>query len=153
MKGIITIIIIIIIVVAGFFLLRDGTQDANVTEDASTITSEVPAPGTDGSVEEMIVNTGDTAVDTTVEIIVVTYNNQGFTPKEIVVSAGQTVRFVNEGSGNMWIASANHPTHTLLSGLDQKETGDSYEFQFDESGSWKYHNHVNPSKGGTVTVE
>lgn len=152
MKGIITIIIIIIIIAIGFLLLRDGTA---TTENADTVTSEVPAPGAIGSVDEMIVNE-DGQVDTTVEVIVVTYTSGGFTPKEITVSVGQIVRFVNESSGNMWVASVVHPTHTVLPEFDEKESigaGENYEFTFTKIGEWKYHNHVNPSRGGVVIVE
>ena len=86
----------------------------------------------------------------------VTYVDNKFSPKEIVVSQGQIVRFVNESSGNMWVASAVHPSHTVLPEFDDKKSvgaGENYEFTFTEAGKWKYHNHLNPSKGGTVTVE
>ncbi|HJL55732.1 MAG: cupredoxin domain-containing protein [Candidatus Pacebacteria bacterium] len=150
MKGIITIIIIIIIIAVGFFLLQDGT-----TEDAGTVTNEMTTEET-GDTADMIVEDEDTALDTTAEVIVVTYTSSAFSPKDIAVSAGQTVRFVNESSGNMWVASDEHPTHTVLPEFDNKESvgnGENYEFVFTETGEWNYHNHVNPSAVGTVTVE
>lgn len=144
MKGIITIIIIIIILAVGFLLLRDGTQPDSPNGD-----SDGQAQITDNEV-------GDTVLDTTAEIIVVTYSDSGFSPKEIEVSQGQTVRFVNESSGNMWVASDVHPTHEIMSEFDDKKSigeGENYEFTFTKAGKWNYHNHVKPSAVGTVTVE
>ena len=156
MKGIITIIIIIAIVVVGFLLLRDGTQPDSSDVDSSgqaQITEDTKVIGDSTEIDEEL---GDAPIDTTAEIIVVTYTNKGFTPKEIIVSAGQTVRFVNESSGNMWLASDPHPTHTILPEFDEKKSignGENYEFTFTEIGEWDYHNHVKPSAVGTVVVE
>lgn len=151
MKGLITIIIIIAIVVVGFLLLRDGTtEDVDVNEATENIIEEADGDATDIDVE---LGDAPAEIDTTAEIIVITYSDDGFTPKEINVVQGQTVRFVNESGGNMWVASNVHPTHTILSEFDQKSTGDSYEFQFNDTGSWGYHNHVSPGKVGTVVVE
>lgn len=148
MKALVTIIVIIIIVAVAFLLLRNGTvDDSDMTTDKTTTEESV------GDSEDTNTGVGDAVIDTTPEIIVVTYTNTGFDPSTVTVSAGQTVRFVNEGSGNMWVASNNHPTHTLLSEFDQKSTGDVYEFAFTDAGSWGYHNHVNPTKRGTVVVE
>ena len=163
MKGIITIVIIIIIIVVGFMFLRDGTQP---TDDTGTITTRIPVEGSDGIVD-MIVEDEDASIDTTGEIIVVTYDNEGFSPREVRVSQGQTVRFVNESSRNMWVGSAMHPDHVVYSGtklrdhcpdtdgtaFDQCESGDLYEFTFMKKGEWGYHNHVAPSKFGKIIVE
>ena len=151
MKGIITIIIIIAIIVAGFFLLRDGTSD-----NAAIVTQEAITEESVGDAVDMIVELGDAPIDTTAEIIVVTYIDKEFSPKEIAVALGQTVRFVNESSGNMWVASDVHPSHEILPEFDNKEAvgnGESYEFTFTEIGQWNYHNHVNPVAIGTITVE
>lgn len=151
MKGLITIVIIIAIIAVGFLLLRDGTTEDN----AEGVTQEMTTEENGDSVD-MVVELGDAPIDTTAEVIVVTYSDSGFAPKEITVSAGQTVRFVNESSGNMWVASAVHPTHEVLPEFDDKKSvgnGENYEFTFTEVGEWGYHNHVNPSAFGKVIVE
>lgn len=85
----------------------------------------------------------------------VAYTATGFTPKTVTVKAGTGVTFVNQSSNGMWVASDVHPTHQLLPGFDELKsvvTGGSYTYVFTKVGRWKYHNHMNPSDGGTVVV-
>ena len=59
-------------------------------------------------------------------------------------------------SGSMWIASSPHPAHTDYPEFDAKRgiaPGETYEFTFTKTGSWKYHNHVNLGKYGTIVVQ
>jgi plastocyanin len=133
-------------------MLRDDST--NVVD----VTTETPTAESTETQVDIAVETPDapTDIDTTGEIIVITYNDDGFEPKKINVSQGQMVRFVNESSGNMWVASDNHPSHKILPEFDNKEAvdaGENYEFIFTEIGDWDYHNHVKPSAVGTVIVE
>ncbi|MEK6837097.1 MAG: cupredoxin domain-containing protein, partial [Nanoarchaeota archaeon] len=94
----------------------------------------------------------------------------GFTPDALTIKAGETVVFVNNDALEHWPASAVHPTHTVYPGSDiskcgsaaaatifdackRLDLGDSFNFVFNEKGSWKYHDHLNPSLRGTVVVE
>lgn len=86
---------------------------------------------------------------------VMTLSDTGFAPSPVTVKAGTTVTFVNESSGQMWIASDPHPVHTLLPGFDElKSVGKSgtYQYTFIKVGTWTFHNHMNPSVKGTVVV-
>lgn len=151
MKGIITIIVIIAIAVVAFFTLRDDASDT-----ADVATGETAIEESVGDVADIDVEINNAPIDTTAEVIVVTYSDSGFAPKEISVSVGQTVRFVNESSGNMWVASAVHPEHSILPEFDDKKAvsaGENYEFTFAKIGKWNYHNHIKPSATGTVIVE
>mgnify|MGYP001588099013 CR=1 len=87
---------------------------------------------------------------------IVTLSDNGFIPNSIEVNTGETVKFVNIGSGIMWVASAPHPEHTNYSEFDEEtgvNNGQSYEFTFTKVGSWKYHNHLNPNHKGVVIVK
>lgn len=84
---------------------------------------------------------------------VVTLTNSGFTPAALKVKVGTKVIFKNQASGGMWIASNNHPVHSLLPGFDQKGSGGEYSFTFTQVGSWGFHNHLSPSTTGTIVVE
>ncbi len=88
-----------------------------------------------------------------VEQTFVTYTDRGFSPESVTVKVGAKVKFVNQSSEGMWVASAIHPTHQTYPEFDQLSTRSEYTFEFTKVGSWKYHNHVNPSKFGTVIVE
>jgi len=85
----------------------------------------------------------------------VSYTDNGFTPSLTTILVGTTVTFTNNSSGDMWVASSPHPTHTDLPGFDEKVaavSGGTYSYTFNTVGNWGYHNHRNPSQGGTVVV-
>lgn len=126
---------------------------------AGVPTQEVPAPGSSG-VEEIKVSSAAS---------VVTYTNNGFNPSVIEVRTGETVTWVNESSGNMWVASIIHPTHKAYDGTSLGEhcnnagvisfdacelvpSGAEWSFSFDQSGEWGYHDHVNAFRTGKVVV-
>lgn len=92
----------------------------------------------------------------------------GFSPSTLAIKKGDVVTFVNKGSQASWPASAVHPTHSAYDGTSLSEhclngasfdachrlnQGESYSFTFDSVGSWKYHDHLNPSHTGTIVVE
>ncbi len=78
----------------------------------------------------------------------------GFNPANLTISAGETVTFINRDSAPHWIASGAHPTHMLYpepggcigSKFDACKAlaqGESFSFQFNQKGSWPYHDHLN----------
>ncbi len=99
---------------------------------------------------------------------VITHTSSGFTPETITIEAGETVVWESE-TGNMWVASDQHPSHTEYSGtsrtehcqngdqntaaFDQCNAGSTFSFTFEQTGEWSYHNHENSFQGGTVVVE
>lgn len=94
------------------------------------------------------------------------YTEDGFSPKTVEVSVGDTVMWTNKGNSYMWVASDMHPTHEVYSGttmrehcvgdsnkvFDQCNIGDSYSFTFDKSGKWGYHDHIRANHTGTIIV-
>ncbi|OHA66970.1 MAG: hypothetical protein A3C82_02700 [Candidatus Wildermuthbacteria bacterium RIFCSPHIGHO2_02_FULL_47_12] len=102
---------------------------------------------------------------------VVTYTDSGYSPKELTVKKGDIVTFTNMSSMPMWTAFAMHPTHTVYPGTDIKNcenpgmmdmmfdscaqipTGQIWKFQFNETGEWGYHNHMQASHWGKVIVQ
>jgi len=87
---------------------------------------------------------------------VVKIEDDGFNPQSLTVNAGDTVEFENKSSDDSWPASNVHPTHQLYPGFDAKKPllpGDSYSFTFTKTGSWGYHNHLEPDVQGTIVVK
>ncbi len=82
----------------------------------------------------------------------VDFDGLHFNPSTLTIRAGTTVNFVNMSNTPMWVASNPHPSHTDLPGFDEKGNGDSYRFTFTKVGTWGYHNHPNPTIGGTIVV-
>src|SRR3989344_1358485 len=96
-------IVVVALIVAGGYYFLKGAE--NAPDDGPT--SQMPATDEEGNssgVEEMIV--GEEAAKS----VGVTYSNSGFSPAEITINKGDTVRFVNSVDLNMWVASAMHPT-------------------------------------------
>lgn len=88
--------------------------------------------------------------------ITVNYTDKGFIPPLIEIQKGQTVQFVNQSAGGMWIGSGPHPTHTEYPEFDAKKNfpnGGIYEFTFNKVGSWSYHNHIGSEKTGMIIVK
>ena len=149
-KAIWAVLGLLVVVVLIVFLVMRGQQTAVPTSPATTTTQtpriETQTESTQGSQEETNKQTSQT----------VAYTDSGFSPASLSVNMGDVVTFVNNSSKMMWIASAPHPTHTAYPGFDAKkgsEEGGSYTFTFSKKGTWKYHNHLNPSDFGTVIVE
>ena len=85
----------------------------------------------------------------------ISYTDSGFDPKDVTISLGTMVHFVNESSVGMWVASDDHPAHTDLPTFDQFKgsgPGEQYVYIFDQVGEWKYHDHLNPAAVGTILV-
>lgn len=91
-------------------------------------------------------------------------NSSGFSPSSLTISSGDTVKFLSK-SGTHWPASNVHPSHMLYpqSGGDCKTSafdackglnaGDSWNFKFDQKGTWGYHDHSSPSLTGQIIVQ
>ncbi len=101
---------------------------------------------------------------------IVVLTNTSYSPNSLTIAKGTTVVFKNESNTQMWTASAMHPSHTAYSGTALSdhcpdvnnasfdacrgyEPGESWSFTFNKVGTWKYHNHMNPSAWGSVTVQ
>lgn len=94
----------------------------------------------------------------------VTFSDSGYAPATVTIKKGVTVTFVNASARSTWPASAFHPTHTvypttggclgsMFDACRGLGNGESWTFTFDQAGSWKYHDHLNPSFRGTIEVK
>ncbi len=101
---------------------------------------------------------------------VVTYTDNGYTPASLSVPRGATVTFKNNSAGEFWPASAMHPSHAAYSGTVLSEhcpdannsafdacrrlaAGEGWDFKFDKTGTWRYHDHIQPQFTGTIIVQ
>ena len=126
-------LIVLVVVLAlgvGAVALRGAGRDQAVVEELPTVENS----------EEIGENT-------------VIYRDSGFTPSSLSIQVGTTVKFINQSSKPMWVASDPHPVHTGYSAFDQLSDGEEYSFTFSEAGSYRYHNHLFPTDAGVVSVE
>lgn len=97
----------------------------------------------------------------------ITITSSGFSPSSLDILVGDTVTFINEDTSSRWPASASHPNHTVYPGSSVSKCGgdeaifdachglavdETFEFTFNEIGTWNYHDHLSPSTTGSITV-
>src|SRR3989344_1478487 len=94
-------------------------------------------------------------------VVIVTYTDNGFSPSEVTIPKGGAVIFRNYSSGKLRVASNPHPAHngypttngcvgSTFDSCDTIPSKVSWSFVFDSPGTWGYHDHLDPGKGGTV---
>lgn len=155
------VVIIILIVAGGWYFYTNPAPTPAPAGDTGTPTS--PGGSTSG---DTTVNLNVTVGDPPTSANVI-YGGSGFSPVPVRVKLGGTVTFVDQNPNeDMWVASAQHPTHTVYNGttlaqhcaagavdsFDQCAAGSSYSFTFNKVGTWNYHNHLQSSHFGSVEV-
>ena len=164
----ISIIALLIIVVAGGSYLY-MTHKNEALEPADTVTAiDTTAPSNDTTT-----TVTTTSTDTAPKAVTITYTDSGFSPKTVTVAPGTKVTWVNQSSERMWVASNNHPSHTLYNSTSLMQhcaqgapnasdvfdqcagtgNGSSFSFTFAKEGTWAFHNHAAASDQGTVVVK
>ena len=146
---------IIIVGLGGFFLFQSSNQKPAVEETGEEMGEMMPpSPEATASQGEHVV----------------VYSDGGYAPKEMTIKKGDKVTFRNESARETWPASAMHPSHTLYPGssIQKCETeemtrvfdacmglmqGEEWSFEFQEVGTWNYHDHKHAEHWGTIIVE
>jgi len=144
-KNVLLVLAAVIIIGLGLFMFMgsdDGVEEASQTVPSTVVeTDEVPQT--------------EVSEESEASVVTITYTDSGFEPANQTVAVGTTVRFVNNSSRSMWVASDDHPTHTDLPEFDDGRgvgPGETYEFTFEEVGDWGYHDHLNSRAEGVITV-
>lgn len=85
----------------------------------------------------------------------ITVTSSGFQPGSLTVKAGETVVWSNQTGNTSNVSSAPHPAHTDYPPLNLGDIapGASVSLTFPAAGTYKYHNHLNPSQFGSITVQ
>ncbi len=166
MRTALWVLVAIVLLGGGYWWWSMSGTTSTVNNGASS-----EAPGAAGTVLEGSGATTDNGVggDTAAPMAVtVTYDGKGFSPQDVTVKKGGTVTWKNASTGNMNVASAQHPTHTVYDDtsrsahcaasytgpkpFDQCSPGGDYSFTFEKLGKNGYHDHINASAFGSVTV-
>lgn len=172
-------VVVLLVLAGGYFFLKGRQQELPVvlpqppsvptlppetfpvaTESTQTQTTPIPTPTESTSTQP---------TETSEEYVVI-YDGNSYQPATLKIKLGETVTFVNRSNRAMWPASDVHPTHTLYDDTSLSEhcpnpdntsfdacqgiqPGGSWSFIFKKKGSWKYHDHLNPSATGVIIVE
>lgn len=141
-------LVVILLVVGGFVMVQNSskteapTTTVPQTQDQQSATEE-QSPTENG---EAMMRKEESAV---------TLTNAGFEPKTITVKVGDEVVWLNKSGGVATVDSAQHPTHLVYPKLNlgNFDDGEEHRLVFNEVGKYNYHDHLNPSRFGTVVVE
>ena len=133
----------VLVVAVGAFLLLSNQANNTGTVEVSATPIPTSSPITTATPSE------------TMEEKNVTVNANGFAPQTLKIKAGTKVTWINKSGTTANVSSDNHPTHLLYPFLNLGSFADesSVSVAFDKSGTYTYHNHLNPSQKGTVIVE
>lgn len=142
MKKLITVAVIVVVAVGGAFLFLDSKTSA-------------PAPSNTQPQNETSNVEPTKASDSTSAAAVITYSNGSFSPANLTVKSGDTVEIKNDSNRPLQFDSDPHPAHTddVELNIGLIAAGQSKKFTLTNKGTWGYHNHLNSSESGKVTVE
>lgn len=143
-KAPIIVIIVAMLAIAGLTVFALSNQPETTQSEMANQTGAVRNDGT-GPAE---------AAPTPSERMLITFTDEGFEPGSITVTKGTVVTVKNESSRDIQFSSADHPTHQENSemNLNTLSPGESDSYTASKSGTWSYHDHIDESKTGTVTV-
>lgn len=88
-------------------------------------------------------------------VATITYDGSSFSPSSVTVKSGDKVRVVNNSQDMLQFESNPHPVHTDDPDLNvgSVDPGQSQTFTVSQKGTFGYHNHLNPSQGGNITIQ
>lgn len=155
-----------IVILAGGYLVWTSMQSSDgptPTDTAAATSTTVSTPTGQPATDETPGSSGGEAVPLAAAV---SYDGANFSPRIVTIKRGGTVTWTRTGSGSMWVASDEHPTHTEYAGTSRREhcpdanntafdqcvSGSTYSFTFTKAGTWDYHDHVNASAIGSIVV-
>lgn len=144
-NSLIAVVVAVIVLIGGFVIIKSQKAPSS---DLPTSTVTEPTPMTEQSSPSAAASAG-------VSQNQVKITTDGFLPKDITISVGETVTWMNSDTDNHNVSSDPHPVHTLYTPLNlgMIKAGDSKSLSFPTTGTYKYHDHLNPSLTGSVTVK
>lgn len=85
----------------------------------------------------------------------ITLTASGFSPATLTIKKSVTVTWINQSGQDATVDSDPHPLHTDYPPLNLGTFSDGQVLllTFPKSGTYGYHNHLNPSERGTIIVE
>ena len=128
---------VVVIGGGGFVILNKKTDNTSKTAD----TRSSPA-------------TTNTPVQSKQAAATITYSNKGFSPSASTVKSGDSVTVSNTSSTSLQFDSDPHPAHTDNSDLNVGtiKPGQTKTFTVTKTGTFGFHNHLNSSNTGRITV-
>src|SRR3990167_5636499 len=137
MRNLIIAVIVIVVLVGGYFLLKNSYKQPSTSSTATKQTTETTTQPSEEAKSE----------------VTITYTSSGFSPDNVTVTSGGKVTFVNNSNDTVQVNSTPHPSHTDNSELNVGSVGPGESKSTTVSKSSCYHNHLEASEGGCITVK
>ena len=134
---------------------QETDNTAQTPVPTPTPTPSPTPPGQNTKPTEGTFSNGEEGMAPDILVTEVSYDGKAFSPSTVNIKVGDIVIFKNNSDSPFWPASGPHPTHTNYPEFDAKQAiapGGKYQFKFEKEGSWKYHDHYNPTAFGTINV-
>lgn len=145
------VVIVIFVLLAGGFFLFSKNYSTTVTQSSpSRNTQSSPAPTNTQAISKTRAQQTQNTV---------TYTTNGFSPVTLTIKSDTTVTWVNKSSEQVVIGVNPHPIHsgdrtitnekfTLNLAPDESKT-----VTVNKTGTFGYHNHLNPGQTGTIIAQ
>lgn len=132
---------VILLILVGWYVVKPKSTTPPETVQPSQTPTTSPSSASEGAMMK--------------EVTIVKITSVGFSPQTITIKAGDKVTWTNGDSANHTVNSSPHPIHTdnPFLNLGLIKPGESKSVTFEKSGTYKYHDHLNPSLTGSVTVQ
>lgn len=133
MKKVLMVLLALVLVGGGvyWFVIRDEAKVETKKETKKLTTSDV------------------------IKAAIITFTDEGFVPSQYIAGINAKLTVQNDSSSDLDFASNDHPTHTKNSELNVGvvKSGEIKTVTLTEKGEWGFHNHLDSSQTGTITVE
>ncbi len=147
LRVIVVVIVIALLGLGGWWVLnnRQTSGPAVSTPTSQVDNSAQPTPASTNASDSA--NSGRETVVNITEL--------GFAPKTVTVKTGGTITWVNTDKVNHTVNSDVHPTHLLYPflNLGAIAPGDKKSLVVTKTGTFTYHDHLNPSLTGTIIAQ
>jgi plastocyanin len=164
--------ILAVVLILGIIFYASTQDDSQVASNSNNVNTEMSEDDALTNTNSVPANTNTTntaninsqpAVDeptvpqnVDIAVFEIVYNGETFAPSQLTIKNGDVVIFKNESDKSFWPASGPHPQHTNYPEFDPKKAipaGQDWQFKFTKSGSWPFHDHLNSSVFGKITVQ
>lgn len=90
-----------------------------------------------------------------IKVVLITFTDEGFVPNQYIAGVNAKLTVQNDSTSDLDFESNDHPTHTKNSELNVGvvKAGESKTVTLTEEGEWGFHNHLDSSQTGKITVE
>lgn len=133
----VTIGVVIVLVIGGGYLFLNKSS---IYKSSSTDTTKSASINTNADVKVAAT---------------ITYSSVGFSPSTTTVKAGDVVAITNSSTSELQMQSDPHPAHTDDTDLNVGlvSAGETKNFTVTKTGTFGFHNHLNPSDTAKIVIE